>query len=65
MILNKYNTQWQHVQSNITGHDLRSRGVQPGPEYRRILEAIRAAWLDGEIKNKKEETSMLDKLINE
>ena len=65
MILNKYNTQWQHVKSNITGRDLRSRGVQPGPEYRRILEAIRAAWLDGDIKNKKEESKMLEKLINE
>ena len=65
MILNMYNTKWQHVGTNITGHDLRSRGVQPGPEYRRILGALRAAWLDGEIKSKKEETSMLKKLINE
>ncbi|MCH7662523.1 MAG: CBS domain-containing protein [Chloroflexi bacterium] len=65
LILNMYNSQWQHVRANITGHDLRSLGVQPGPEYRHILDAIRAAWLDGEIKTKRDETSMLKKLINE
>ena len=64
-LLNMYNTHWQHMRANITGHDLQSRGVQPGPAYRRILGAIRAAWLDGEIKTKKEETLMLEKFINE
>jgi tRNA nucleotidyltransferase (CCA-adding enzyme) len=64
-IFHLYNTKWRQVRANITGHDLQARGVKPGPEYRRILIALRSAWLDGEIKSKKEEKAVLEKLLNE
>lgn len=38
----------------ITGDDLRAAGISPGPEYQRLLEAVRRAQLDGEIANSEE-----------
>ena len=49
----------------LDGHDLRARGLPPGPIYRHILEALRDAWLDGKITTEEEEAAMLDQLIAE
>jgi poly(A) polymerase len=38
----------------LTGDDLRSSGIPPGPQYRMILERARAAQLDGLIRTKAE-----------
>lgn len=61
--LEKYLTQWRHVSPNIDGHDLHDRGLPPGPVYRRILETLRAAWLDGEVRTIEEEETLLRDLI--
>jgi hypothetical protein len=37
--------------------------LQPGPHYRWILSALRAAWLDGEIHTIEEEKDLLDSLV--
>jgi len=63
--LQTYITEWKQVQANITGDDLRERGIPPGPEYRRILARLRAAWLDGEIASNLEEDALLEKLLDE
>jgi hypothetical protein len=42
---------------------LKERGVPPGPIYKRILGAIRDAWLDGKIENTFQEVAYLDELI--
>jgi tRNA nucleotidyltransferase (CCA-adding enzyme) len=36
----------------ITGDDLTELGVPPGPAFRRILDAVWAAWLDGQLANR-------------
>jgi len=61
--LEKYLTQWRHVSPNIDGHDLHDRGLPPGPVYRRILETLRAAWLDGEVRTPEEEETLIRDLI--
>jgi poly(A) polymerase len=38
----------------ITGEDLIAAGLKPGPAFKRILEAARAAQLDGELRSKDE-----------
>jgi tRNA nucleotidyltransferase/poly(A) polymerase len=38
----------------LTGDDLRKQGLQPGPKFKRILQAIRDAQLDGEIHTQEE-----------
>ena len=57
--------EWQYVKPKIKGSDLKEMGLQPGPEFKSILDEIRAAMLDGKIKNSKQELAMLKKLINE
>jgi tRNA nucleotidyltransferase (CCA-adding enzyme) len=62
-ILTKYLSDWWHVKPKTTGHDLKKRGIPPGPKYTEILRRLRAAWLDGEVKNEDEEKILLDNLI--
>jgi tRNA nucleotidyltransferase (CCA-adding enzyme) len=57
--LNRLNT----ITPRITGDALRARGLPPGPIYKRILGAIRDAWLDGKIKNNDQEQTYLEELI--
>ncbi len=40
-------------------------GLQPGPEFKIILGQIRAAMLDGKIKNVDEEKALLNELLDE
>jgi tRNA nucleotidyltransferase (CCA-adding enzyme) len=58
-----YLSEWRHVKPRTTGHDLKKRGIEPGPKYAEILHRLRAAWLDGEVKTEEEELSMLSNLI--
>jgi tRNA nucleotidyltransferase (CCA-adding enzyme) len=57
--LNRLNT----INPGITGDDLRKRELLPGPIYKRILGALRDAWLDGKIENIDQERTYLDELI--
>jgi tRNA nucleotidyltransferase (CCA-adding enzyme) len=40
-------------------------GLPPGPTYKRILWELRAAWLDGLIRTKKDEKKLLTRLAEE
>ena len=60
--LSKYLSEWRHVKPRTTGHDLKERGIEPGPTYAEILRRLRAAWLDGEVTSREEEEVMLAKL---
>ncbi|MBN2044283.1 MAG: CBS domain-containing protein [Anaerolineales bacterium] len=60
-----YFTHWQKVLPQTSGHDLRRRGLSPGPQYRLVLDTLRAAWLDGRISSPEEETALLDTLLSE
>ena len=64
-ILTKYLTGWWHAHSKTTGHDLKRRGIPPGPKYNEILRRLRAAWLDGEVKTEEEEKKMLDEMLSD
>jgi tRNA nucleotidyltransferase (CCA-adding enzyme) len=62
-LLFAYQTKWRKVQASIKGDDLRSRGVPPGPHYRRILGTLRDGWLDGKIQSRQEEEQLLEELL--
>jgi len=62
-VFSKYLSGWRHVKPKTTGHDLKKHGFPPGPKYTEILHRLRAAWLDGEVKNKEEELMMLANLM--
>jgi tRNA nucleotidyltransferase (CCA-adding enzyme) len=64
-ILDRYVNQWRHVQPTFSGHELRRRGLDPGPSYRLILESLRDAWLDSKIQSAEDEVALLDKLLKQ
>jgi tRNA nucleotidyltransferase (CCA-adding enzyme) len=51
---------WRHIKPVTTGDDLKARGLEPGPKFKQILTRLRAAWLDGEVKNVEEETRLIN-----
>ncbi len=61
-IFGTYLKSWRKVKPKTTGHDLKKRGLPPGPEYKSILRKLRAAWLDGEVNTVEQEIALLDKL---
>jgi tRNA nucleotidyltransferase (CCA-adding enzyme) len=60
-----YITEWRFVEPVTSGNDLRKRDISPGPNYKRILDTLRAAWLDGEVNSSEEEIILLEKLLDE
>ncbi len=61
--LMQYLAKWRFVEPKIAGKDLQERGLQPGPRYKEILMKLRAAWLDGEVKNAEDEAELLERLL--
>ncbi len=47
----------------LTGEDLIAMGLKPGPEFKRILDAVREAQLEGRVKTKEEATEMARRLM--
>lgn len=62
-ILWEYASKWKRITATIDGHVLVKKGLPPGPAYRQVLSALRAAWLDGKIKSAEEESRLLDDLL--
>jgi len=48
--IGRYLDEWAQVRPAITGQDLKGLGLRPGPGFRRVLEAVREAKLDGRAK---------------
>jgi len=57
-----YERSLKHVTVELDGHRLRQLGLPPGPIYRQILLAVRAARLDGEVHNLAEEMNLARRL---
>jgi tRNA nucleotidyltransferase (CCA-adding enzyme) len=47
------------------GNTLQKRDVSPGPIYKRVLDKLRIAWLDGEIATPEQEETLLKQLLRE
>jgi tRNA nucleotidyltransferase (CCA-adding enzyme) len=62
--VSNYLSNWRHIKTKTTGHDLKKRGLPPGPAYQSILRRLREAWLDGEVKTAQEERALLESLIS-
>ena len=63
--LSRYLAYWREVVPRADGQALRALGLAPGPAYRQILWALRAAWLDGEIDSPEKEAALLERLVAE
>jgi tRNA nucleotidyltransferase (CCA-adding enzyme) len=51
------------VRTTVTGSLLRRLGLRPGPAYRRMLDRVLEAKLDGKVKTAGEETALARKLV--
>ncbi len=62
-------TEWSQEELNpppvITGHDLTRHGLEPGPQFKRLLDAVREAQLDGTITTPKQALELVDRLLAE
>ncbi len=63
--LRSYTQKWKLIQPVTNGDDLRNEGILPGPEYKRILNTLRAAYLDGIIATDDEEKQLLQYMIQQ
>jgi poly(A) polymerase len=48
----------------VTGYDLQTLGLEPGPDFKRILESVREAQLDGTLRSRDEALAMVARLMN-
>ncbi len=60
-----YEQKLRHIRPHTGGSDLKRLGLKPGPVFRDILSAARAAWLDGQITNEVEERALVERLAAE
>jgi poly(A) polymerase len=49
----------------LTGHDLTRQGLKPGPLFKRLLDVVREAQLEGTITAKKQALELVDRLLKE
>jgi poly(A) polymerase len=49
----------------LTGHDLLEHGLEQGPQFKRLLEAVREAQLDGVITTREEGLALVDRICAE
>ena len=59
-----YFTQLRPVKVSITGQDLKSMGLKPGPLYREILDAVLHAKLNGQLKSKNDEIKFVNTYVS-
>jgi tRNA nucleotidyltransferase (CCA-adding enzyme) len=57
--LELYHRELASVKPLVDGDDLKRMGLPPGPRYREILDALRNAWLEGEIRTLEEEKALV------
>jgi tRNA nucleotidyltransferase (CCA-adding enzyme) len=56
--LDSYQRRWRHAQPFLNGDDLRKMGIPPGRVYRRILESLRVARLNGAVSSRADEETL-------
>ena len=53
-----YVTAYRHLKPALTGDDLKALGVKPGPVYKRILDRVLDARLNGDVRTESEERAL-------
>jgi tRNA nucleotidyltransferase (CCA-adding enzyme) len=53
--ISNYFTRLRNIQSSITGKDLIKMGLEPGPNFKKILQAVLDAKLNGRLKTRNDE----------
>ena len=61
--ISNYFTHLRYVHTVISGKDLKKMGLEPGPVFREILQAVLKAKLNGKLKTKSDELDFVHKYI--
>jgi putative nucleotidyltransferase with HDIG domain len=61
-LLKEWSAEELNPEALISGHDLTRHGLSPGPEYKRLLDAVREAQLEGTVKTAKQALELVDQL---
>ena len=59
--VSRYITELQAIKPKTSGHDLQRMGIKPGPKYKKILDRLHQARLDGEATNRHDEQKIIEK----
>jgi tRNA nucleotidyltransferase (CCA-adding enzyme) len=59
-----YLTTYRHVKPTLTGTDLKALGLKPGPIFRKILDRLLDARLNGEVQTEADEKDLVKRIIN-
>jgi tRNA nucleotidyltransferase (CCA-adding enzyme) len=62
--ISNYFTRLRPVRTLLRGRDLVTMGMTPGPIYRRILDALLAAKLNGEVKTRQDEIDFVNAYVD-
>lgn len=57
--VDRYRAEWRSIQSELTGNDLKTLGLPPGPSYREILRRLRGQHLDGLLASRADEEAFV------
>jgi tRNA nucleotidyltransferase (CCA-adding enzyme) len=63
--IREYLTTFQHVSISLTGHDLEELGLPKGPAYRRVLDRVLTAKLDGLVATPEDEYRLVKTFIHQ
>ncbi|NPA24965.1 MAG: CBS domain-containing protein, partial [Deltaproteobacteria bacterium] len=61
--LSHYITRLQFIRTEIGGHELIGLGLQPGPLFKKILDRVLEARLDGQVHTREEELELVRDLV--
>lgn len=59
--ITEYLDNYSKIRIRTTGEDLKQLGIPPGPRYQKLLAGLLAARLDGKVRTKLEEKSLLER----
>ena len=62
--LSRYLCDWRQRKPCASGRDLLRLGLPAGPRYKQILDALRYAWIDGELQSEADEHALLQDLLS-
>ncbi len=58
-------TTYQHVNPILSGADLKAMGLKPGPQFKKILDQLLVARLNGEVRTEAEERRFVQQVIHD
>ena len=61
--IHRYVCKLRGVRPELDGKYLQSLGIKPGPELGRVLDALRDALLDGEVRTRAEQEAFVQELV--